>query len=284
MTGEINITGNPNSGMVFGTVGSYFLKEGDWVTVTKDISIPPVLVELFDGCNVRDMGSSAITITVNADAGSLLTGTLTQTVVKGVATFSDLKFCAPSVTKLTFMAGAQGNTRATSIQRYRHFQQQPLLQRGEKKLRDKDRYIPLVKIDMLDSSNMADITDNTVEITATCAEVSLTGITAKMTNGTATFTNLKIDSCGAPNGVFRLTFMAGVSETSPVRGKSLVSTSGWKECKTPTSKQPLVGCPHHPPLFCFPTCPASACGATTVAEWGRSFPRSSRPLPRTGLC
>ena len=70
VTGEINITGNPNSGMVFGTVGSYFLKEGDRVTVTKDISIPPVLVELFDGCNVRDMGSSAIIITVNADAGS----------------------------------------------------------------------------------------------------------------------------------------------------------------------------------------------------------------------
>eukprot|EP00759_Apiculatamorpha_spiralis_P012864 PhF_6_TR1971/c0_g1_i2/m.3264 len=238
---SIFVNGSSSASMQFNP-GSFFLRNGDKQVVTKDITLPPVIIDLYDSCNIKDPSNNDIEVTVTAATGKL-TGTTTKKAVNGVFMFNDLKFTeATDSAKLTFTAnvktgnyavkGATVNAevkvsadviKATNI---RFATVGSFFNFADTSKRTAIQDVPVsppVLIELLDSSSALDPSDSAIVITAVASDSSivLKGAVAVMNNGVAVFGNLTFSSCVSKDVV--VSFIAGNQGAKPVTDKNLTS-------------------------------------------------------------
>jgi len=204
ITGAITVSGVTNTYVAFAATGSALVNQGDPLTATANIALPTIIVNLLTSCSSIDTSTSVVVITVTSN-GVGLSGTLTAIATNGVATFSNIMFTsAQSNVMLTFTAGSQGSytvagqslisgaiTVAASVVPNANLKffttGSTFIATGQTATGTHNTPLGVIKVQLYDSSNVVDTTNNAITITATTTSGTLTGNVATVSSGVATF-------------------------------------------------------------------------------------------------
>ena len=201
----------------------------------------PVRIELLDTSNTRDVASS-LSITVKAVDGNVEDDNSVTKFVKGVATFSSIRFSSSSTSRTRLKFTTSGNAslpangaavvsgviNATSVinnfeMRFQPYGASTFSSSSVSAFATVNYALPPIVIELLNSGKQVDTTSNDIGITAACDGATLSNSFMRVTNGIAVFRNLMFVSETA--GTFKITFTAGKEGNAPVAGKSIVSGS-----------------------------------------------------------